>query len=220
MVLFGGKDLVEHHKMGPRGEKGVYLGTGKQFGRRAFMCYSARLNRVFAGVDCEFDTTFFPCKLSNQRQRGYYDTEVRTEELSMFHDMPNATQQDFTERLNSKRVPSDATWGLDMVMDKAAEMQTVDPTLIREMPEEERQAYGWRTPTEQQADPEGAKHNAPMHNLTIRDLKKSVDVHDCPAVYGTMQPTCKDAGCELLQNVTNVRLAEYLIGMSTLIPMP
>ena len=56
----------------------------------------------------------------------------------MFHDMPNATQQDFIERLNSERVPSDATWGLDMVMDKTPEMQTVDPTLIQEMLEEER----------------------------------------------------------------------------------
>jgi len=138
----------------------------------------------------------------------------------MFHDMPNATQQDFIERLNSQRVPSDATWGLVMVIDKAAEMQTVDPTLIREMPEEERQAYGLRTPAEQQADSDGAKHNAPMHNLTIRDLKKLVDAHDRPGVYGTMQPTWQDAGCELLQNLTNVRLAEYLIGMSTLIPMP
>jgi len=88
-------------------------------------------------------------------------------ELSMFHDMPNATQQDFIERLNSERVPSDATWALDMVMDKAAEMQTVDPTLIREMPEEERQAYGLRTPAEQLADSEGAKHDASMHNLMI-----------------------------------------------------
>ena len=57
----------------------------------------------------------------------------------MFHDMPNATQQDFIKRLNSERVPSDATWGLDIVMDKAAEMQTVDLALIREMPDEERQ---------------------------------------------------------------------------------
>jgi len=46
------------------------------------------------------------------------------------------------------------------------------------MPEEERQAYGLRTPAEQQADSDGAKHNAPVHNLTIRDLKKSVDAHD------------------------------------------
>ena len=59
-----------------------------------------------------------------------------------------------------------------------------------------------------------------MHNLTIRDLKKSVDAHDRSGMYGTMQPTWKDAGCELLQNVTNMRLAEYLIGMSALIPMP
>jgi len=58
MVVFRGKDLVEHRKMAPRGERGVYLGTGKQFGRRAFMCYSARLNRVFASVDCEVDVTF------------------------------------------------------------------------------------------------------------------------------------------------------------------
>ena len=46
MVVFRGKDLVEHHKLVPRREQGVYLGTGKQFGRRAFMCYSARLNQV------------------------------------------------------------------------------------------------------------------------------------------------------------------------------
>ena len=172
MVVFRGKDLVEHRKLAPQGEKGVYLGTGKQFGRRAFMCYSARLNRVFASVDCEFDATFFPYKLSDQRQRRYCDTEVRTEELSMFHGMPNATQQDFMERLNSERVPCDATWGLDMVMDKTAEMQTVDPPLIQAMPEEERQVYGLRMTAEQQAKSGEAEHNAPMHNLTIRDLNK------------------------------------------------
>ena len=82
-------------------------------------------------MDCEFDATFFPYKLGDQRQCGYYNTKVKMEELSMFHDMPNATQQDFIARLNSERVPSDATWGLDMVMDKAAEMQTVDPTFKR-----------------------------------------------------------------------------------------
>jgi len=189
MVVFRGKDLVEYCKLAPRGEKGVYLGTGKEFGRRAFMCCSAQLNRVFASVDCEFDATFFPYKLSDQRQRGYYDTEVRTEELSMFHDMPNATQQEFIKRLNSERVPSHATWGLDMVMDKAAEMQTVDLTLIREMPQEERQVYGLRMPAEQQSESGEAEHNAPMHNLTIQDLKKSVDAHDRPGVYGTVQPT-------------------------------
>jgi len=78
------------------------------------MCYSARLSRVFASVDCEFDATFFPYKLSDQRQRGYYDTEVRTEELEMFHDMPNATQQDFIESLNSEECPvtqrGDSIW--------------------------------------------------------------------------------------------------------------
>jgi len=155
-------------------------------------------------VDCEFDATFFPYKLGDQRQCGYYNTKVKMEELSMFHDMPNATQQDFIARLNSERVPSDATWGLDMVMDKATEIQTVDLTLIRKMPEEERQVYSLRMPAEQQAESGEAEHNALMHNLTIRDLKKTVDVHDHPGVYATVQPTWKDAGCELLQNVTIV----------------
>jgi len=74
-----------------------------------------------------------------------------------------------------------------MVMNKAAEMQTVDRTLIREMPEEKRQAYGLRTPAEKQTDSEGAKHNAPLRNLhnaplhnSIRDLKKKDDAHDRP----------------------------------------
>jgi len=220
MVVYRGKDLVEHGKLAPRGEKGVYLGTGKQFGRRAFMCYSARLNRVFASVDCEFDATFFPYKLSDQRQRGYYDTELRTEELSMFHDMPNATQQDFIERLNSERVPCNTTWGLDMVMDKAAEMQPVDSTLIQGMPEDVRQAYGLRTEAGQQLDSAGENNSTSVHNLTVRDLKKTMDVHDRPGIYGEMQKTWQDAGRELLQHVTNERLAEYLIGMSTLILMP
>jgi len=67
MVVFRGKDLVERRKLAQRGEKGVILCTDQQFGRRAFMCYSARLNRIFASVDCEFDATFFPYKLSDQR---------------------------------------------------------------------------------------------------------------------------------------------------------
>jgi len=64
-------------------------------------------------------------------------------------------------------------------------------------------------------------HSIRTHrNLTIQDLKKSVDAHDRSGMYGTMQPTWKDAESELLQNLTSVRLAEYLIGMSTLIPVP
>jgi len=57
------------------------------------------------------------------------------------------------------------------------------------MPEEERQIYGLRMPAEQQAESGEAEHNAPMLNLTIRDLKKSVNAHDRPGVYGTVQPT-------------------------------
>ena len=47
MVVHRGKDLVEHGchngKSAPRGEKGVCV-VSTHFGRRAFMCYSARAN--------------------------------------------------------------------------------------------------------------------------------------------------------------------------------
>ena len=48
MVMHRGKDLVEHRKLAPRGEKGVCVGIDTHFGRRAFICYSARANRVYA----------------------------------------------------------------------------------------------------------------------------------------------------------------------------
>jgi len=51
MVVFRGRDLVEHKKLAPRGERCVYIGTGRQFGRRAFMGYSPRINRVCASVE-------------------------------------------------------------------------------------------------------------------------------------------------------------------------
>jgi hypothetical protein len=50
--------LVEHGKLAPRGENDVYIGcigTDMVFGRRAFLGYSSRLNRVYASTDCVFD---------------------------------------------------------------------------------------------------------------------------------------------------------------------
>jgi len=51
MVVFRGRDLVEPKKLAPRGERCVYIGTGRQFGRRASMGYSPRTNRVYASVE-------------------------------------------------------------------------------------------------------------------------------------------------------------------------
>jgi hypothetical protein len=66
MVIHRGACLVEHGKRAPRGENAVYIGTGMTFGRRDFLGYSSRTNRVYASTDCVFDEQFFPYRLMDQ----------------------------------------------------------------------------------------------------------------------------------------------------------
>jgi len=110
MVVFRGKDLVEHKTLAPRGGKCVCIGTGRQFGRRAFMGYSPRTNRMYASVDCKFDDTYFPFRVCDQRVRGLFDTEPNTEELSIFYDMPNAMIQQIIERIHRYAVQHRVPW--------------------------------------------------------------------------------------------------------------
>ena len=130
MVVHCSKDLVEHEKLAPQGEKRVCVNIGTHFGRRAFICYSARANRVYARVDCKFDTTLFQFRVADQRQRRYYNQEHPTEELSMFYDMPNATIEDIISQINSANSVN-TTWGIEQVMETTVEMQVVDPAMIQ-----------------------------------------------------------------------------------------
>jgi len=228
MVVFRGKDLVEHGKLAPRGEKGVCVGIGTHFGRRVFICYSARTNRVYASVDCKFDTSLFPFQVADQRQREFYDQEPHTEELSMFNDMPNATIDDIIHRINSESIPCNTTWAIEQVMETTSEMQAVDPAMIQTMHDDERVAYGLQpsaemqqqssvgTPWQQQ---EAADTSIPTYNITIRNVQSTIHVHDRPGSYATLPEALQDAGSQLLSKVTNAKLAEYLIGMSSVIPM-
>ena len=67
MIVHRGRDLVEHSKLAPRGEKCccfncIYLGVGTTHGRRAFIGYSARLNRVYATVDAKLIKRISRCE--------------------------------------------------------------------------------------------------------------------------------------------------------------
>ena len=103
---------MEHKKFAPHGEKCVYIGTGRKFGRRAFMGYSVITNRVYASVDCEFDDIYFPFRVCDQRVRGFLETKPDTEELSMFYDMPNSTIEQIIQSINSLDLPCNAGWGI------------------------------------------------------------------------------------------------------------
>ena len=214
------KDLVEHKKFAPHGEKCVYIGTGRKFGRWAFMGYSLRTNRVYASVDCEFDDIYFPFRVCDQRVRGFFDTEPNTKEFSMFYDMPHATIEQIIERINSSDVPCNTAWGIEQVMTVPAEMQAVDSNLIHHMQNDELAAYGLLSTMGNTPVMPNDNQSEPMHDATIRDLKSSVHVDDRLGAYGTVPASWKDAGTTLLSKVSNVKLGEYLIGMDSLLRMP
>mmetsp|Transcript_61225 Transcript_61225/g.126463 ORF Transcript_61225/g.126463 Transcript_61225/m.126463 type:complete len:1000 (-) Transcript_61225:457-3456(-) len=75
-TIYRGKDLVEHGKLAPRGEKGVFVGLGMTHGRKCWLVFSPRLNRIFATRNVSFDETLFPLKGSDQRIFGRYDNHA------------------------------------------------------------------------------------------------------------------------------------------------
>eukprot|EP00961_Rhodomonas_salina_P269249 3638063-Rhodomonas_salina.1 len=91
-VVFLGKDLVEHGKLAPRGESGVFVGLGLMHGRKAWLVHLARTNRVYVSTNTTFDETLFPAKSVDQRFYSYYDNvpveQFRTE---MFERQLNST---------------------------------------------------------------------------------------------------------------------------------
>ena len=74
-VVHQGKDLVEHHKLAPRGESSVFVGLGLMHSKKAWLVYSALLHHVFASTNATFDDTLFPSKETDQLYYGYYNAQ-------------------------------------------------------------------------------------------------------------------------------------------------
>mmetsp|Transcript_62060 Transcript_62060/g.128459 ORF Transcript_62060/g.128459 Transcript_62060/m.128459 type:complete len:405 (-) Transcript_62060:2033-3247(-) len=75
-TVFRGRDLVEHHKLAPRGESGIFIGLGMAHGRRGWLIYCPRLARIFFTREATFDETLFPLKPQDQRVYGIYDNRA------------------------------------------------------------------------------------------------------------------------------------------------
>eukprot|EP00961_Rhodomonas_salina_P000258 3428-Rhodomonas_salina.1 len=78
-TVFRGRDLVDHHKLAPRGERGVFVGLGMSHCRKCWLVYTPRLNCIFASRNVTFDDTLYPLKESDQRVYGYYDNAAITQ---------------------------------------------------------------------------------------------------------------------------------------------
>ena len=210
MIVHQGKDLVEHRKLAPRGEKCLYLGTGNAYGRRCFIGYSPRLHRVYCTLHATFDETLFPMRTVDQRARGYADNEPLLETLSLYHDMPNATIEDLAARIQNQNVPCNTEWSLADIMRLPATLDTSSRGDVADGP----------------SLPAGSSGDNPLdgdttiNNVTLRRLKESVFAHGRPEPYATIAPGWQAAGSKKVGNVTNNELAEYLIGIEAEIKCP
>ena len=61
-TVFRGKTHVQHHKISPRVEPGIFVGLGLSAGTKAWLVYSPRLNTIFTSCDVQFDELFFPLR--------------------------------------------------------------------------------------------------------------------------------------------------------------
>ncbi|MGB1608027.1 MAG: hypothetical protein ACPIOQ_85650, partial [Promethearchaeia archaeon] len=82
---------------------------------------------MFATVDAQFDETYFPFRLVDQRVHGMHSRHAKLEQLSLFHDLPNPTIEQLVERINSASVPGeDVTWNLSDLVQSPSTLSDVE----------------------------------------------------------------------------------------------
>lgn len=79
-TIWLGKDAVQHHKLSPRGEAGIFIGLGFVQGRKGWLIYCPKSRRIHITRNCTFDETLFPLRPTDQRVFGHYDNQ-RLQEL-------------------------------------------------------------------------------------------------------------------------------------------
>jgi len=167
---------------------------------------------VFSTIHAEFDETLFPFRTVDQLVRGCNDNVAQLETLSLYHDMPNDTITDIIERIKSNSVPCTTEWTLSDLMSLPA---TMHPT-----PNSGDSGDGVHASSSDQSSGSDYDSLGNINNVTLRKLKESVFVHDRPEPYASLQQSWKDAGKKTTREVSNTKLAEYLIGIEVKINCP
>eukprot|EP00961_Rhodomonas_salina_P147323 1982588-Rhodomonas_salina.1 len=78
-IRFHSQDLVDHHKLAPHGERGVFLGLGMSHCCKCWLVYALRLNSIFASRNVTFDDTLYQLKDCYQLVYGYYNNTANTQ---------------------------------------------------------------------------------------------------------------------------------------------
>eukprot|EP00961_Rhodomonas_salina_P056637 760748-Rhodomonas_salina.1 len=113
-VVWQGCDLVDHGKLAPQSESGVFVGLGLMHCCKAWLVYSARTNRVYDATSVTFDETLFQAKAINQRiYCYYYNAPVNQFRADMHEHNLNSTIVSDLPNLSSTATP---VWTADDVL--------------------------------------------------------------------------------------------------------
>jgi len=212
VIVHQGRDLVEHTQLATQGELCVYLGIGKSHSCHAIIAYSPRTSRVYATIDVQFDETYFPFRMTNQRvYRQDYAPAIQLEQLSLFHDMPNPTVADIVERLQSTAVPCDTDWALHDLLRLPASSEEQHPLDLEAMCSGDAETSISREPPNDTIRPAGSSDNALEGYQPGYKAQNTVFVNGPVALYGTLALSWRDPGSKTVKQVDNSTLAEYLI---------
>mmetsp|Transcript_35255 Transcript_35255/g.89042 ORF Transcript_35255/g.89042 Transcript_35255/m.89042 type:complete len:641 (+) Transcript_35255:2-1924(+) len=77
------KDRLENSKLSPRGLIGVYVGTAETDGQKGFRIYLPEKNTIVVASDVVFDETFLPLLIHNQRYNPHVSDRFVTPETPM-----------------------------------------------------------------------------------------------------------------------------------------
>jgi len=230
-TIFRGRDLVEHHKLAPRGEQGVFLGLGMTHGYKSWVVYSPRLNRVFVSRNVTFDETLFPMRQHDQRVLGFYDNLAVDEMRADAYGTPNPVG--ITEDVLNLPLPKDPTTSaFDMPARSHADSDTnlsqAETVSSRLCQEDWAQEFHWSEdiPTDPATAPSGGGTTAASGgdaggaSAGVFRPTKRHRFCEAPPAYG--QPPRKWWDCENtpIKSVTDTELAEFLIGHTISITFP
>mmetsp|Transcript_57331 Transcript_57331/g.117328 ORF Transcript_57331/g.117328 Transcript_57331/m.117328 type:complete len:1978 (-) Transcript_57331:6636-12569(-) len=247
-TIFRGSDLVEHHKLAPRGEQGVFLGLGMTHGYKSWVIYCPRLNRVFVSRNVTFDETLFPLRQEDQRVLGFYDNhsvnEMRADAYGSIN--PVSVTSDILDLpLPKDPVISHFPMEPPTPSDPDAALSQAD-TLSSQISEEDwAQEFHWSEETtplkEQQASggeavaPPSGGPGAGASGGTgagasggragaapageFRPAKRP-RFSEAPPAYGTAPQKWWDCEDKPIESVSDSELAEFLIGHSITLNFP
>eukprot|EP00961_Rhodomonas_salina_P024877 335118-Rhodomonas_salina.1 len=240
-TTYRGQDVLEHHKIAPRGEKCVYVGVGLHQGRKATLTFSPRLNRVYATTQVTFDETLFPARAHDQRIYGFYDDELVKE---MRADLVSH-QFNTTSQWTTSSIPDPVWTPADITPNPDA---TVPPTTTLEQPDNDDDllraeladltagmglagAQGLAGVPTVAGDTDTANSNAPADpviaddasagdavrddhfpNVRYNERRQRMHLKDATSAYGTEQTHWKDCQNQTIDSTTDEALAEYLVG--------